>query len=75
MKFEDLQAARDACVRGVPFSCGSHTIQPIPFDDLPGADCCYQCEMDSECLGDIHEMCEYVNSFHFYDEFCFKFLE
>ena len=73
MNFKEKQAARDACVRGVPFLCGNHTIQPIPFDGLSGADCCCYCQMDSECRGDILEMCEYVNSIKSYDEFCFKF--
>ena len=75
MNVKEKQAARDACVRGVPFFCGGHTIQPIPFGYLDGSDCCYQCEMDSECKGDILEMCEYVNGFKGYDEFCFKIKE
>ncbi len=74
MKEKEKKAARDACVRGVPFFCGGHSIQPVPFDDLSGTDCCYQCEMDSECKGDILEMCEYVNGIHFHDLFCFKML-
>ena len=75
MNQKEKKAARDACVRGVPFHCGGHRIQPIPFDDLNGTDCCSQCEMDSECKGDIFEMCEYVNGLKGYDEYCFKFLE
>ena len=65
MTFEEKWACREACVRGVPFFCGGHTIEPIPFDG----------EMDSECKDDIFEMCDFVNTFHGYDEFCFKFKE
>lgn len=75
MKLKEKQAARDACVRGVPFHCGGHCIQPIPFDGLSGEDCCWLCEMDSECKGDIQEMCEYVNGIRGYDEFYFSFKE
>lgn len=75
MKTKEKQAARDACVRGVPFHCGDHCIQPIPFDGLSGEDCCWLCEMDSECKGDIQEMCEYVNGIRGYDEFYFSFKE
>lgn len=75
MKLKEKQAARDACVRGVPFHCGGHCIQPIPFDGLSGENICLLCEMDSECKGDIQEMCEYVNGFRGCDEYCFKFLE
>lgn len=74
MNFEEKQAARAACIRGVPFECGGHTIQPIVFDFLSGRYCCTECEMDSECKGDIFEMCEYVNSFPGHDEYIFKFL-
>lgn len=73
MKFEDKMAAREACVRGVPFFCGGHTIVPVPFDEISEENCCYQCEMDSECKGDIFEMCDFVNTFHGRDEFSFKF--
>ena len=75
MTFEEKRACREACVRGVPFFCGGHTIEPIPFDELSMDDCCCQCEMDTECKDDIFEMCDFVNTFHGYDEFCFKFKE
>lgn len=74
MKQKEKEAARDACNRGVPFMCGGHCLQPVPFDDLAGTDCCFQCEMDSECKADVYEMCEYVNTIHFYDEYCFKII-
>ena len=45
-----------------------------PFDDLIGTDCCYQCEMDSECKGDILEMCEFVNGYKGYDEYTFQMI-
>ena len=73
MKLKEKQAARDACVRGVPFLCGGHCIYPIPYDDSSGEDCCWLCEMDSECKGDIRQMCEYVNGVRGYDEFYFTF--
>ena len=71
MTIKDKKAYRDAAVRGIPFMCGVLCIQAIPFDDLSGTDCCFQCEMDSECKGDIYEMCEFVNGFKD-DEFSFK---
>ena len=74
MKLKEKEAARDAAVRGVPFMCGGHCIQAIPFDDLSGKDCCFQCEMDSECKGDIFDMCEYVNGFRGHDEYSFRFV-
>ena len=74
MTFKEKQSARDACVRGVPFCCGGHTIQAIPFDEFSGESCCYLWEMDSECKGDIFDMCEYVNTFRGYDEYYFKMI-
>lgn len=74
MSTEEKKSYRDASVRGVPFYCGGHTIKAIPFDDLAGSDCCYQCEMDSECKGDILEMCEFVNGIKGYDEYTFQMI-
>ena len=74
MNFEEKQAARDACVRGVPFNCGGHCIRPVPFGYVDGLNLCHQCEMDSECKGDILEMCEYVNGFIGKGKYSFKFL-
>lgn len=75
MKHEEKMAYRDAAVRGVPFFCGGHIIQAAPYDDYHCANCCDYCEMDSECNGDIFEMCEFVNGFKGYDEFYFKMIE
>lgn len=74
MKYQEKKSFRDAAVRGVPFYCGGHTIRAIPLGGAIGSDCCNQCEMDSECKGDIAEMCEFVNGFKGYDEYSFKFL-
>lgn len=73
MTIKEKKAARNAAVRGVPFMCGGYCIQAIPIDPLSLNDCCFQCEMDSECKGDILEMCEYVNGFKGFDEYSFKF--
>lgn len=74
MRYQEKKSFRDAAVRGVPFYCGGHTVLAVPFDECSGYDCCAQCEMDSECKGDIFEMCEFVNGFKGYDEYSFKFL-
>lgn len=73
MNEREKAAARDAALRGIPFFCGGHIILAVPFDDFCGLECCNQCEMGSECKGDIHEMCDFVNG-KFYDEFFFKFV-
>lgn len=75
MKLKDKVAAREAAVRGVPFTCGGHSIQACPLDQHTGYDACYVCEMDSECKGEILEMCEYVNTRFFHDEYWFKFID
>lgn len=73
MKEREKAAARDAAIRSLPFFCGGHTILAVPFDELNGDELCNQCEMDSECKGDIFEMCEFVNGFRGHDEYFFKF--